>query len=85
MSSTVKERDRKKGQRHKVFEDSSDAKECSSNKFVYQKLEYMHKNPVSKKWQFVNDFTDYMHSSAAFYEKRVKQYDTLLHVNEVLL
>jgi len=25
-------------------------KECNSNKFVYQELDYMHKNPVSKKW-----------------------------------
>ena len=42
-----------KGQRHKVFEESFDPKECFSNKFVFQKLEYMHKNPISKKWQLV--------------------------------
>jgi len=42
-------------------------------------------NPVSKKWQLVNDFTDYSHSSAAFYEKGVKNYDKMLHVNEILL
>ena len=76
---------RTKGQRHKVFEDSFDANECYSKKFVYQKLEYMHKNPVIKKWQLVNDFTDYLHSSAAFYEKGIHQYKKLLHVNEVLL
>jgi len=45
----------------------------------------MHKNPVSKKWQLVNDFTDYLYSSASYYEKGIKQYDKLLHVNEVLL
>jgi uncharacterized membrane protein YpjA len=45
----------------------------------------MHKDPVNKKWQLVNDFTDYLHSSAAFYEKGVKPYDKLLHVNGVLL
>ena len=68
-----------------MFEDSFDAKECYSNEFVYQKLEYMHKNPVSKKWQLVSDFTDYMYSSASFYEKGVSGYDRLLHVNEVLI
>ena len=68
-----------------MFEDSFNARECYSNKFVYQKLDYMHKNPVSKKWQLVNEFTDYLHSSAAFYEKGVKMYDKLLHANEVLL
>ena len=81
----MKIKERKKGQRHKVFEDSFDAKECYSNKFVYQKLDYMHKNPVSKKWRLVNDFTDYLHSSAAYYEKEVKQYNKLFHVNDVLL
>ena len=82
---SVKKGERRKGQRHKVFADSFDAKECYSNEFVYQKLEYIHKNPVSKKWQLVNDFTDYTHSSAAFYEKGVKNYDKMLHVNEILL
>lgn len=82
---SVKQGEKKKGQRHKVFADSFDAKECSSNEFVYQKLEYMHKNPVSKKWQLVNDFTDYPYSSAGFYEKGIKNYDKLLHINEILL
>ena len=33
----------------------------------------------------VNDFTDYLYSSAFYYEKGIKQYDKLLFVNEVLL
>jgi REP element-mobilizing transposase RayT len=45
----VKKRERKKGQIHKVFEDSFDAKECHSPEFILQKLEYLHRNPVSKK------------------------------------
>ena len=44
----VKKRERKKGQIHKVFEDSFDAKECHSNKFIFQKLDYIHHNPLSK-------------------------------------
>ena len=82
---SVKKGEKKKGQRHKVFADSFDAKECYSNEFVYQKLEYIHKNPVSKKWQLVNDYTDYLFSSAAFYERGIKNYDKLLHVNEILM
>ena len=69
----VKKSERKKGQIHKVFEDSFDAKECHSEKFILQKLDYMHRNPVSKKWQLVNDFVDYEHSSVSFYEKRDKK------------
>ena len=41
----------------------------------------MHKNPVSKRWQLANDFTDYRHSNASFYEKGIMNYDKLLHVN----
>ena len=52
---------------------------------MYQKLDYMHKDPVSKKWQLANDFTDHLYSSAFCYEKGIKQYDKLHRVNEVLL
>ena len=80
----VKKRERKKGQIHKVFEDSFDAKECHSPEFILQKLEYLHRNPVSKKWQLVNDFADYEYSSAPFYEKGIKKYENLVHINDAL-
>jgi uncharacterized protein YeeX (DUF496 family) len=83
LHSYVKKSEMKKGQIHKVFEDSFDAKECRSREFIMQKLEYIHKNPVSKRWQLVNDFSEYEHSSAGFYEKGIKRYDNLLHVAEV--
>ena len=35
---------------------------------VEQKLEYIHHNPVKGKWKLVDDFTEYPHSSAGFYE-----------------
>jgi hypothetical protein len=35
---------------------------------IEQKLDYIHHNPVKGKWKLVDDFTDYHHSSAAFYE-----------------
>ena len=53
-------------------------------KFILEKIEYIHHNPVSKRWQLVNDFTDYEYSSASFYEKGVKRYEKLVHVNDVL-
>jgi len=80
----VKKRESKKGQVHKVFEDSFDAKDCYSTEFIFQKLDYMHHNPVSKKWQLVNDFADYEYSSASFYEKGIKKYEKLVHVNDAL-
>jgi REP element-mobilizing transposase RayT len=80
----VKKREQKKGQIHKVFEESFDAKNCYSEEFIFQKLQYMHLNPVSKKWNLVDDFTDYEHSSASFYEKGLKRYEHLVHLSDVL-
>ena len=50
LQSRVSKRERTKGQRHKVFEESFDAKECQSMKFILEKIKYIHHNPVSKKW-----------------------------------
>jgi REP element-mobilizing transposase RayT len=56
-----------KGQLHKVFESSFDAKPVYSRDFLHQKLDYIHHNPVIGKWNLCNEFTDYSHSSASFY------------------
>jgi hypothetical protein len=39
LYSAVKKTEKKKGQIHKVFEDSFDAKECYTDKFILQKLQ----------------------------------------------
>jgi REP element-mobilizing transposase RayT len=83
LHGSVKKREARKGQIHKVFEESFDAKECYSGEFIFQKLEYMHHNPVSKKWNLVNDFTKYEHSSASFYETGIRKYQNLVHINDV--
>lgn len=63
------ERERKKKQLHKVFTDSFDAKAIFSEKFLIQKLNYIHHNPISGKWRLAKDFVSYEHSSASFYEE----------------
>ncbi|MFI5188200.1 MAG: hypothetical protein ACHQF0_15825 [Chitinophagales bacterium] len=78
----VKKNEIKKGQRHKVFEESFDAKECRSREFIIQKLDYINKNPVSKRWQLVSDVTEYPHSRAGIYEKGIKRCEKLFHVAE---
>jgi REP element-mobilizing transposase RayT len=80
----VKKREQKKGQIHKVFEESFDAKECYNEEFIFQKLNYIHHNPVSKKWNLVNDFILYEHSSASFYESGIKKYNNIVHIKDVL-
>jgi REP element-mobilizing transposase RayT len=68
LSAACTEKEKTKGQLHKAFEPSFDAKPVYTLDFLYQKLDYIHHNPVSGKWNLCNEFTDYVHSSAAFYE-----------------
>src|SRR5258708_36219054 len=63
---TPEEAKRKK--KHRVFEISSDIKPCYTEKFLVQKLEYVHANPISGKWKLAETFDQYQHSSARFYE-----------------
>jgi putative transposase len=64
-------KERSKGQKHKVFEPSFDAKSIFTDPFLHQKINYIHFNPISGKWNLADEFTDYYHSSAGFYEKNI--------------
>ncbi|MBB3056804.1 hypothetical protein [Mucilaginibacter gotjawali] len=68
LAAACTEKERIKGQLHKVFEPSFDAKPAFTIDFLYQKLDYICHNPVTGKWRLCQEFTDYPHSSAAFYE-----------------
>ena len=67
----VKPSDRKRGKLHEVFEDSFDIKECFSKKFILQKLDYIHWNPCTGKWNLARCPEEYLHSSASYYYKNV--------------
>jgi len=85
LADAVKPSEKKKGQLHKVFEDSFDAKWCYSKEFLFQKLDYIHANPIRGRWQLVEKYADYKHSSAGFYEgSGTTQYQRLIHIGELL-
>ena len=63
----VSARERKRGKIHEVFEPSFDWKECVSNKFIDQKLDYIHDNPCKGIWNLAASVERYEHSSAKFY------------------
>ncbi len=56
-----------RGQKHRVFQASTDLVELFSGKMIEEKLKYIHANPVSKKWRLADDAVEYPHSSFAFY------------------
>jgi len=84
---SVKPADRKKGAKHEVWKDSFDVKECRTDNFILQKLNYIYNNPCSGKWNLAVHPIDYLHSSARFYfsgnqgHYPVKDYRDLLNVN----
>ncbi|HRH58144.1 MAG TPA: hypothetical protein PLS10_10840 [Chitinophagales bacterium] len=63
----VKHTDKQRSKQHEVFEESFDWKECISDDFIQQKLDYIHSNPCSGKWKLAENPSDYLHSSASFY------------------
>ena len=79
LESLLTARERKKGQLHKVFKDSFDAKAIFSHQFLIQKINYIHYNPVSGKWMLAKNFIEYEHSSASFYEIQLVKHFRPVH------
>jgi len=52
---------------HNVWELSFDWKHCESEKFINQKLDYYHINPVKGVWHLCESPVDYKHNSAQYY------------------
>ena len=51
--------------------------EIFSERMFEQKLNYIHNNPLQKKWQLVDDPVKYRYSSASFYEKNIDEFGIL--------
>ena len=64
----MQEAELKKGKRHQAFRLSFDVRPCFDESMIGQKLDYIHRNPVSGKWSLVDDFISYLYSSAGLYE-----------------
>lgn len=49
---------------------------------AYQKLDYIHYNPLAEHWQLAKDPCEYIYSSAKFYEMGLKDYSFLKDLRE---
>jgi hypothetical protein len=47
----VSNSDRNRGKKYEVWIKGFDVKECRTESFILQKLNYIHQNPVSGKWK----------------------------------
>ena len=66
LTNDLNNTEKKEGKIHGVFETSFDWKECRTEKFIQQKLNYIHWNPC-KGNKLVELPEQYIHSSAKFY------------------
>jgi REP element-mobilizing transposase RayT len=84
LQNAVKAKDKQRGKKHEVWEDSFDFKICRTEKFMNQKLAYMHSNPCAGKWKLVKTPIDYEHSSARFYISSRHGAYQVTNIDEVL-
>ena len=84
LKNSVTEYDKKRGKIHNVFQPNSDITSCLSENKIIQILDYIHFNPVSPKWNLVDDFTTYKHSSACFYELNFQSEYKITHFKDII-
>lgn len=84
LKNAVTDSDRKRGKLHQPLIHSFDGKQILSREMMIQKLNYIHHNPVSKKWNLVPDYLDYPHSSAMFYEQGINKFNWLKNFYDIL-
>jgi hypothetical protein len=53
---------------HSIWQDIQ-AKNIYSEKFLIQKMEYIHQNPVTNELKLVQDRAEYLYSSACYYDE----------------
>ncbi|MFY0607494.1 MAG: transposase [Cyclobacteriaceae bacterium] len=56
--------------------------ELYTREVAYQKLEYIHQNPLGKKWKLATDPSDYKFSSASYYEHESTSFSFLKHLGD---
>jgi REP element-mobilizing transposase RayT len=68
MKEAVTAKDKERNKKHQVWKGTFDIKPCRTEKFILQKLNYIHNNPCSGKWTLYEKPYQYSHSSAKFYD-----------------
>jgi REP element-mobilizing transposase RayT len=72
----------KKEQKYKVWQDGNQAKEIFSNEFLFEKLNYIHQNPVED--LIVEHSEDYLFSSARNYASLDNNLEVVLVDNKLI-
>lgn len=84
LSDAVNPAERSRNKQHELWQGTFDVKDCRTEAFILQKLNYMHFNPCTDRWRLCEKPHEYEHSSAAFYQSgkqgkvEVKDYQDFL-------
>lgn len=68
-----------KDREYQIWQRSPLSVEMYSLPVIEQKINYIHGNPVNKKWNLVENLEDYKYSSAKFYYKDIDEWGFLTH------
>ena len=66
-----------------VWKRNSMSIDLYNEKFLLQKLTYIHKNPCHPRWELATHPNDYSYSSARFYDERKNDFEILKHYAEI--
>lgn len=69
---------------YEFWKSDSLAIELYSEDVAFQKLNYIHNNPLTERWQLANELSDYFYSSACFYESGSCNFTFLKNLAEEL-
>ena len=68
---------------HQFWQRDPMAIELYTRKVFEQKLNYIHNNPLQKRWCLVENAADYKYSSAKYYETEIDDFGILNHYAEL--
>lgn len=69
--------------KHEIWQRDSLSIEIYSRSVAIQKLNYIHCNPISKKWLLAKDDLSYYFSSARFYENSIDEFGFMVNLYQV--
>ena len=84
LADAVETKRKANNKKHEVWELSFDWKHCGSDKFIQQKMDYIHINPCKGKWNLCVTPEQYQNSSAKFYLTGVHGFFKVDNVAEMM-
>lgn len=68
--------------KHRFWNENPRAVNLYTPDVIYQKLDYIHNNPVQGKWMLAESPLAYKYSSARFYEFGNDEFEFLTHIGD---